>query len=116
MILRILLTLSWVSLLSQTSTFSEKDKINYLLDELVKSKLIFIRNGDSYSAQEAKAHMEKKLEYGGNRITNVDQFITYIATKSSISGKPYYVQFPDGKKIESSVWLRDKLKKLEESK
>ncbi len=116
MILRIFLFLSWVSIFSQTFTLSEKEKINYLLDELVKAKRIFIRNGDSYSSEEARAHMEKKLEYGGNRITNVDQFITHIATKSSISGKPYFVQYPDGKKVESSIWLREKLKKLEESK
>lgn len=112
----ILIILSWISLFSQTSTFSEKEKINYLLDELVKSKLIFIRNGDSYSAQEARAHMEKKLQVAGDRITNVNQFITYIATKSSLSGKPYYVLFPDGKKEESSIWLREKLKKIEEVK
>jgi len=104
------------NLYSQTSKFSEKEKITYLLDELEKSKLTFIRNGDEYSSKEAREHMQKKLNYAGNRITTADQFITYIATKSSLSGKFYYVKYPDGKKIESAIWLREILAKLEEKK
>jgi len=101
---------------SYPSKHSEKEKIDYLLETLENSNLIFIRNGDEYSSKEARAHMQKKLEYAGNRITNVDQFITYLATKSSISGKPYYVKYPDGKKVESSIWMRELLNKLEEKK
>jgi hypothetical protein len=101
---------------SHPSKHSEKEKINYLLETLENSNLIFIRNGDEYSSKEARAHMQKKLEYAGNRITNVDQFITYLATKSSISGKPYYVKYPDGKKVESSIWMRELLNNLEEKK
>lgn len=104
-----------VNLYSQTSR-SEKEKINYLLEELERSKLIFIRNGDEYSAKEARDHMQKKLDYAGSRITTVDQFITHIATKSSFSGKSYYVKYPDGKKTESAIWLREILAKLEEKK
>ena len=101
---------------SQPPKHSEKEKIGYLLETLENSNLIFIRNGDEYSSKEARAHMQKKLEYAGNRITNVDQFITYLATKSSISGKPYYVKYPDGKKVESSIWMRELLNNLEEKK
>ena len=101
---------------SQAPKYSEKEKIDYLLEALENSNLIFIRNGDEYSSKDARAHMQKKLEYAGNRITNVDQFITYLATKSSISGKPYYVKYPDGKKIQSSIWMRELLNKLEEKK
>jgi hypothetical protein len=101
---------------SYPSKHSEKEKIDYLLETLENSNLIFIRNGDEYSSKEARAHMQKKLEYAGNRITNVDQFITYLATKSSISGKPYYVKYPDGKKVESSIWMRELLNNLEEKK
>jgi hypothetical protein len=100
----------------QTPKLSEKEKIEYLLEALENSNLIFIRNGDEYSSKDAKSHMQKKLEYAGNRITNVDQFINYLATKSSISGKPYYVKYPDGKKVQSSVWMRELLNKLEEKK
>ncbi len=101
---------------SQIPKYSEKEKIDYLLEALENSNLIFIRNGDEYSSKEARAHMQKKLEYAGSRITNADQFITYLATKSSISGKPYYVKYPDGRKLQSSIWMRELLNKLEEKK
>jgi len=101
---------------SQTPNLSEKEKIDYLLEALENSNLIFIRNGDEYSSKEARAHMQKKFEYAGSRITSVDQFIIYLATKSSISGKPYYVKYPDGKKVQSSIWMRELLSKLEERK
>ncbi len=101
---------------SQIPKYSEKEKIDYLLEALENSNLIFIRNGDEYSSKEARAHMQKKLEYAGSRITNADQFITYLATKSSISGKPYYVKYPDGRKLQSSIWMRELLNKLEDKK
>jgi hypothetical protein len=101
---------------SQIPKYSEKEKIDYLLEALENSNLIFIRNGDEYSSKEARAHIQKKFEYAGNRITNSDQFITYLATKSSISGKPYYVKYPDGRKVQSSIWMRELLNKLEEKK
>ena len=105
-----------ITLISQNSAISEKEKIQYLLNELEKSNLTFIRNGDEYSAKEARDHMQKKLDYAGNRITTVDQFITMIATKSSLSGKVYYVKYSDGKKIESATYLRELLQKLEKLK
>lgn len=91
---------------------AEKDKINYLLNELVKSNAVFIRNGEEFSGQEAKAHMEKKLSYAGNKIQTADQFIEKIATKSSITGNLYYVKLTDGTIMESSKWLKQKLNDL----
>ena len=116
-ILFLLIIYPFLFLTSQSyPKLTEKEKITYLLDELEKSKLIFIRNGDEYSAKDARDHMQKKLDYAGNRITTADQFITYIATKSSLSGKSYYVKYPDGKQTESAVYLRNLLSKLEEKK
>ncbi len=116
-ILFLLIIYPFLFLTSQSyPKLTEKEKITYLLDELEKSKLIFIRNGDEYSAKDARDHMQKKLDYAGNRITTADQFITYIATKSSLSGKSYYVKSPDGKQTESAVYLRNLLSKLEEKK
>ena len=101
-----------VELNSESFHLTEKQKINFLLEELERSNLRFIRNGDEYSAKEAKEHMLKKLEYAGDRVRTAEQFIIYIGTKSSLSGKPYFVLFPDGRKIESGKWLSEKLIKL----
>lgn len=94
---------------------TEANKIKFLLNELEKteSNLKFIRNGEEFTGKEARDHMQKKLDYAGNRIKTVEDFIEQIATKSYLTGNPYYVKFPDGKRIESAKWLRDTLKKLD---
>lgn len=94
---------------------TETDKIKFLLTELGKSdaKLKFIRNGEEFSGQEAREHMQKKLDYAGNKIKTVNDFIDQIATKSYLTGNTYYVKLPNGTKIESAKWLRETLKKLD---
>jgi len=101
---------------ASTNNLSEQEKISYLLNIIGTSKLIFIRNGVEYPGREAKAHLQKKREAVGNAIQTVDDFINNIASHSSITGKPYYIEFPDGTKIESEKWLRDKLTDLQAHK
>jgi hypothetical protein len=57
--------------------------------------------------------MQKKLDYAGNKIKTVEDFINEIATKSYLTGNLYYIQFPDGTKMESAKWLRERLKDIE---
>lgn len=92
---------------------SEKEKIQFLLDEIEKSGVIFVRNDEKHNSKEARSHMERKLGHAGNKIKTAEQFIDYLGTKSSMSGKVYYVIFPDGSKMESAKWLRTLLKKIE---
>lgn len=101
-----------IEIKSESVPQTEKQKINYLLEELENSNLRFIRNGEEFSAKEAKEHMLKKLSYAGDRVRTAEQFIDSIASKSSFSGKPYYVLFPDGRRIESGKWLTEKLSKI----
>jgi hypothetical protein len=92
---------------------TEADKIRALLDALGASNLIFVRNGVEYTAEKARAHLEMKLARAGGRVRTAENFITFLAAKSSTTGKPYHVKLPDGSKIESAVWLRRKLKEIE---
>jgi hypothetical protein len=57
--------------------------------------------------------MQKKIDYAGNKIKNVNDFIDLIATKSYLTGNLYYIKLPDGTKVESAKWLRETLKKLD---
>ena len=50
-----------------------------------------------------------KLNAAGSVIQTADDFITNIASHSSMTGQPYYIEFPDGTMIESEKWLRDRL-------
>ena len=88
---------------------SEHAKIDYLLQSVASSHLVFVRNGKDYSGEEAKDHLENKLNFVGKRVRTADEFIIYVASGSSITGAPYYVRFPNGKKEEAAVWLRSKL-------
>ena len=91
---------------------SEMEKINYLLNKVENSQLFFIRNGIEHSPKKARNHLEMKYKRAGDRIKTAEQFIKYIATKSSFSGKYYYIKLKNGKKIKASVWFKNILKGL----
>lgn len=93
-------------------SLSEKEKIDFLLKSIEDSKSTFIRNGSEHAAGDARKHLEFKLSKAGDRVKTVEDFISLIATKSYLSGEKYYMKLPDGTKIESAVWLREKLKAL----
>ena len=54
--------------------------------------------------------MQKKYEHFRNEIKTPEDFIRLAATKSLMSGNPYYVKLKNGEKITSETWL---LKALE---
>jgi len=83
-----------------------------LLAAVGSSDLVFIREGGEYSGKEAKAHLQTKLAFAGWRVHTAEDFITYIASKSSINGRPYYVRLTDGTQMEAETWLRSKLANL----
>lgn len=88
----------------------EQQKIHYLLDKVASSDAIFIRNGQEYKGADAKAHLERKLKYAGSRIHTAEDFIAYVADKSSFTGKPYMVKKPDDTQVTANAWLHEQLK------
>lgn len=92
---------------------TEMEKIERLLQFVAASDVTFIRNGDEYKPKDAVEHMRNKLDYAGKRIKTARQFIKYIASESSMSGKPYYVRFKDGKKLKSAEWMTRALERIE---
>ena len=91
---------------------SEQYKIAYLMDEIGSSNLVFVRNEVEYNGEQAKAHLQHKMDSAGGLIVTADDFINYIASESLTSGTPYYVQLDDGTRIESGIWLRAKLAEI----
>ena len=99
---------------------SELQKIEALLELVKSSDVTFIRNGSEYTAKEADEHLRKKLKSARNSwfAPPKDQwtarlFIDKVASRSSISGRPYRVRFKDGKVIESRVWMMEMLREIE---
>ncbi|MER2996137.1 DUF5329 family protein [Pontibacter populi] len=83
---------------SATGALSESQKIDYLIDNIRGMKgATFIRNGSEHSCQEAADHLKAKWEKHGAKIKSAEDFITHLATKSSMSGEVYKIRFADGR-------------------
>ena len=96
----------------------EKVKIDYLISEVSKIDGHFIRNGKSHTPLEASKHLKMKLNNALNNwlTPNKDKwtaklFVRKIASESFLSGKPYIIEFKNGKKVKAKNWLSGKLKK-----
>ncbi|PJZ27481.1 hypothetical protein CH352_16885 [Leptospira hartskeerlii] len=102
-------------ILSSTFVFGSEpeDEIKILVSSLDSCKgCVFIRNGSEHKLDEAKAHLLKKYDAAKSKISSTEDFIKGLASKSSITGTPYKIKFPDGKEVESEKWLTDKLNEL----
>lgn len=100
----------------QTTTMSEEQKITHLIQYIEKSNVIFIRNGSEYNAADAAKHLRMKREKAGKKIKTAKEFIDYLASKSSVSGEPYKIKFPNGVIMPVRDVLYFELKKLESGK
>ena len=76
----------------------------------------FIRNGLEYSGAERAQHLRDKLAKAGDRVKTTEDFITGIASKSFLSGKPYLVKFAGGHTQATGEWLRGYLAEVRENK
>lgn len=102
--------------ISQPKQLSEEQKINLLItyiEQLPNAK--FVRNGSKYNAKEAAAHLRKKYNYAKDDIDTATEFIEELASKSSMSGKEYTIEFADGKVVKSGDLLRKKLAEIEQT-
>lgn len=86
-------------------------EIDALLARLETSACEFQRNGTWYKADEARAHLLRKLEYLEEKslVATTEQFIERGASTSSRSGKPYFVRCGSAAPVESGPWLRERL-------
>ncbi|TGM15584.1 hypothetical protein EHQ81_04100 [Leptospira selangorensis] len=90
-----------------------EDEIKSLVSSLDSCKgCVFIRNGSEHKLDEAKAHLLRKYDAAKSKISSTEDFIKGLASKSSITGTPYKIKFPDGKEVDSEKWLTDKLNEL----
>ena len=83
-----------------------------MLDFVEHSECQFVRNGEAFPGPEARAHLEKKLDYleDKNKVNSAEDFIDLAATKSSMSGRDYEVRCPEGTQP-AGAWLKRELQK-----
>ncbi|PAV47596.1 hypothetical protein CK486_13675 [Pseudomonas sp. HAR-UPW-AIA-41] len=84
-----------------------------MLDFVEQSGCTFIRNGSEHTSPDARAHLQKKLEYllDKDLIDSPEQFIKRGASESSFSGEPYRVRCRGMEQL-SADWLNAELKRL----
>lgn len=85
-----------------------EDEVAHLLAYIEQSDCTFIRNGKAYASAEARAHIDRKYRAIKSRISSAEQFITYGASTSSITGETYRVDC-GGASMASGDWLRGEL-------
>lgn len=84
--------------------------IQGLLEAIESSQAMFERNGQLHSAQDAKHHLERKWKqakrwrFQREEIT-AQEFIEKIASRSSMSGKDYYIILSDGTRLTMTDWF-----------
>ena len=80
-------------------------EVNRLLEKVAESGCDFERNGSLHSSTDAASHLALKYERGERYVDTAEDFIDRLATKSSWSGKPYWV-ICAGERTPSGDWLR----------
>ena len=80
-------------------------EIDHLLTSVEKSNCVFIRNGKSHDSLAAVRHLQMKRERGRRYFDSTEEFIARIASKSSLTGKPYLIECPDQPPVEAKTWF-----------
>ena len=91
-------------------------EIQHLLTTVAESPCSFIRNGTTYSAEEAAAHLSTKYSRGKAYVRSTQQFIDRIASKSSLSAQPYRIRCPGTGHQTTRAWLTEQLQTLRNAK
>ena len=86
-------------------------EIDQILTSIANSGCTFVREGKEYSGADARKHLEFKLGFVRSRIENTEQFITYLASKSSTTGNPYHIRCGATDTV-AQTWLDAQLKTI----
>jgi hypothetical protein len=110
----LLLFLGFGGLVSPAAEAPEPDRTIETLLGIVaaRSDVVFIRNGSDYNAATAVKFLRGKWDRARAEVKTADDFIVRIATKSSTTGQPYRLRFPDGHEVDCADFLREQLAAL----
>ena len=104
-------------LLAQALDPAETQKIETLIKQVRALKdARFIRNGSSYSADNAATLLSRKWQANESNVKTARDFIDKVASFSGTSNKPYLIRFNDGREIKSREFFLAELKKIEKAR
>lgn len=91
-------------------------EIKHLLTAIERSGCEFLRDGQSYGAARARAHLQRKYDYLLRKglASTSEEFIERAGSGSSTSGKPYQIRCGKGEAVPSGQWLSTELRAYRE--
>lgn len=94
----------------QARDAKQQARIEHLISSVeALNGAVFIRNGSEFDTKAAGEHLRMKLKKAGDKVQTAENFIDGIASKSSISGKPYQIRKPDGSVTETHTFFNAQL-------
>jgi len=97
------------SLLPISALATPDQEIEHLLDSIGRSGCTYIRNGKLYDSGKAESHLRMKYDRGRRYAPTAEAFIQRLASQSSLSKQPYYIECPGEEKVTSGQWLTKQL-------
>jgi hypothetical protein len=117
MLRQLICSLSLLAALPAHAISASADKeIKQLLNFVGHSPCTFIRAGTPYTGTAAQEHLTMKYGKAQSKISNSEDFINEVASKSYLSGQPYTVQCPKIAEQPAKTWLDAELKRLRAEK
>ncbi|WP_242926837.1 DUF5329 family protein [Pontibacter vulgaris] len=99
---------------TSTTTISEEEKIDRLIAFVKNMKNCkLVRNGSEHIPAEAAEHLQMKRKNHGSKIKTAEDFIKYLATKSSMTGEYYIIRQDDGQEMKLQEVLTRELQRIE---
>jgi hypothetical protein len=91
---------------------------NYLLGFVEASGCDFYRNGTRYDATQAGEHLRKKYAVliSSGMPSSTEAFIDKVASRSSLTGRPYEVSCAGKAREATAMWLREELVRYREKR
>ena len=116
--LALLVSLTCIFASVQAHAMGEEEKIAQLIESVksVPEGTQFIRNGSAYPAADAAAHLRMKYSKVQSKVKTAEDFIKYVASKSSVSGQAYVIRYPDGTTVTAEVFFTEKLRRMQNAK
>jgi hypothetical protein len=87
-------------------------EINALIEFVVQSDRAMGRNGKRHDSTTAADHLRRKREAARHRVQTAGQVIDGVASRRSVSGRPYLVSCPGQRVVSSSGWRHGELTRL----
>ena len=111
---RVWFLMCWLAMAAQAApSAAEQARIDRLLGAVeARTELRFVRNEQAHSSAEAARFLREKLKSRNDGVLTAEDFIDRIASRSSTSGLPYRIRWPNGREQPAAEVLHGELNRM----